>query len=50
MHGMRVYTNLKLVLSNPPAFVGWAIREPVLILHTSHLLASFNLGRAPSEV
>ena len=47
MHGIRVYTNVKLVLSNPPTFVGWAIREPGLILYTSHLLASFNLGRPP---
>ena len=46
MHGsIRVYTNVKLVLPNPPTFVGWGIREPGLILYTSHLLASFNLGR-----
>ena len=50
MHGsIRVYTNVKLVLPNPPTFVGWGIREPGLILYTSHLLASFNLGRPPAK-
>ena len=37
---------MKLVLPNPPTFVGWGL-EPGLILYTSHLLASFNLGRPP---
>ena len=37
---------MKLVLPNPPTFVGWGIRAE-LILYTSHLLASFNLGRTP---
>ena len=26
---------------------GWGIRQPGLILYTSHLLARFNLGRPP---
>ena len=37
---------MKLVLPNPTTFVGWGL-EPGLILYTSHLLASFNLGRTP---
>ena len=45
IHGKRVYTNVKLVLPNPPRFVGWGGLEQGLILYTSHLLASFNLGR-----
>ena len=35
---------MKLVLPNPPTFVGSGITAK-LILYTSHLLASFNLGR-----
>ena len=40
---------MKLVLPNPPTFVGWGIRAE-LISYTSHLLASFNLGRTPGPV
>ena len=47
MHGIRVYINVKLVLPNSPTFVAEGIREPGLILYTSHLKASFNLGRPP---
>ena len=48
MHGKRVYTNGKLVLPNPLTFVGCGIRaRTYFILYTSHLLASFNLGRPP---
>ena len=38
---------MKLVLPDPPMFVGWGVRAPGLILYTSHLLASFNLERTP---
>ena len=40
---------MKLVLPNPPTFVGWGIRAE-LISYTSHLLASFNLGRTSGLV
>ena len=49
MHGKRVYTNVKLVLPNLPTFVGWGIRARTY-LYNSHLLASFNLGRAPVKL
>ena len=32
MHGKRVYTtNVKLVLPNPPTFVGWGIRVELVL-------------------
>ena len=35
MHGKRVYTNVKLVLPNPPTFVGWGIRARTYFIHFS---------------
>ena len=43
MHGKRV----PVALPDPTTFVDWGIRATELILYTSHLLPTFNLGRAP---
>ena len=35
MHGKRVYTNVKLVLPNPPMVVGGGIRARSYFIHFS---------------
>ena len=35
MHGKRVYTDVKLVLPNPPTFAGWGIRARTYFIHFS---------------